>query len=253
MWNLSGRYDDDSGFFGRALVGTAFRLPTAYELYVIDPCCETGNPNLVGESSFNTELGFGFIGDRVNVELLGFYREVEDLIGITYDLPAYPDGFLVNTDGQVKVWGGEFIVNAQLSDVFSVTLDYTHTEAEEEGTDEQIQDVPRDLAKLILNARSTDGQFGGNVAVNYVGDVFDSVSGGIGRVEHGNYAVVDLSAFAYPDRDQRHRIGVRLENLFDADYATRITRVRRDADGSSYAADNLGTPLTLHATYRLSL
>ena len=253
VWNLSGRYDDDSGFFGRALVGTAFRLPTAYELYVIDPCCETGNPNLVGESSFNTELGFGFIGDRVNVELLAFYREVEDLIGITYDLPAYPDGFLVNTDGQVKVWGGEFIVNAQLSDVFSVTLDYTHTEAEEEGTDEQIQDVPRDLAKLILNARSTDGQFGGNVAVNYVGDVFDSVSGGIGRVEHGNYAVVDLSAFAYLDRDQRHRIGVRLENLFDADYATRITRVRRNADGSSYAADNLGTPLTLHATYRLSL
>ncbi len=253
IWNVSGRYELDNSWFARGQVGTSFRLPTAYELYVIDPCCETGNPNLVGEDSFNTEFGVGYSDDRFSFELLGFYREVDNLIGIDYSLPAFPDGFLVNTDGQVTVWGGEIVFNAQLNDILGVTFDYTHTVAEEEGANEQIQDIPRDQVKLIMRAEAPGGRFGALASVNYVGDVYDSVSGGIGRVEHGNYAVVDLSAYAYLDRDQRHRLGIRLENLFDTDYATRITRVRRDSDGSSYAADNLGTPLTLHATYRLSL
>ena len=72
-------------------------------------------------------------------------------------------------------------------------------------------------------------------------------------MQHGNYAVIDLSAYAFVDQAQRHRLGVRIENAFDGDYATRITRVRRDVTNLSYAAENRGTPLTAHVTYRLSL
>ena len=75
----------------------------------------------------------------------------------------------------------------------------------------------------------------------------------MGRVEHGNYALLDVSGWAFIDKAQHHRIGVRLENAFDAAYATRVTRVRRDSDGSSYGAENRGTPLTAHVTYRLGL
>ena len=88
-----------------------------------------------------------------------------------------------------------------------------------------------------------------SAALNRVGDVFDVVGGGVGRVEHGNYSVVDLSGFAFIDAAHRHRIGVRLENLFDEEYATQLRRTRRDSDGSSYAAGALGTPLTGHLTY----
>lgn len=253
VWNVTGRFDINDRWFARGLVGTSFRLPSAYELYVVDPCCETGNPNLVGEQSYNTEIGIGYANGRFSAELMGFYRKVEDLIGIDYSLPAYPDGLLVNTDAATKVWGGELIVNARLSDIFDLTFDYTHTEAEEDGSNQQIQDIPRDLAKLILGARSRDGRFGATVALNYVGKIYDSVSGGIGRVEHGDYLVADLSGYAFLDDDQRHRIGLRLENLFDAEYASRISRVQRDSDGSSYPARNLGTPLTAHLTYRLSI
>jgi len=253
VWNVSGRYNVNDSWFVRAQAGTSFRLPTAYELYVIDPCCETGNPNLEGEESLNLEGGVGFASAGLSVELLGFWREVDNLITISYDLPAYPDGFLVNTDASVRVHGGELIANAQLSDIFGVTFDYTHTVAREDGGSLQVQDIPRDQAKLILRAEAPSGRFGALASVNYVGDVFDVVGGGVGRLEHGNYAVVDLSAWAFLDADQRHRLGVRLENLFDEEYATRVTRVRRDADGSSYGADNLGTPLTAHVTYRLSL
>lgn len=253
VWNVTGKLDLDDETYLRGMVGTSFRLPDAYELYVIDPCCETGNPNLVGEGSFNAELGIGHSNGAISIEAMGFYRRVEDLIGITFDLPAYPDGFLVNSDDKTRVWGGELVVQAQLSRNFGVVFDYTHTEAEIVGTSQQIQDVPRDIAKLILTGRSSNGRFGATAALNYVGEVYDSVSGGIGRVEHGDYLVADLSGFYYLDSDRRHRIGIRLENLFDTDYATRVTRVRRDIVGTSYPAFNVGTPFTFHATYRLTI
>ncbi|MXO60296.1 TonB-dependent receptor [Altererythrobacter salegens] len=253
VWNVSGRYAMDGGVYLRGMVGTSFRLPDAYELYVIDPCCEQGNPNLVAEESFNTEFGVGLERGMFSGEVLGFYRKTDNLIDIDYSLPAYPDGFIVNTQDSVTAWGGEAIINARLDDWFGLTFDYTHTEVEASGTNEQIQDIPRDLAKLILTAEEPGGRFGGTVSMNWVGKIYDSVGGGIGRVQHGDYAVVDLAGWFFVDSAHNHRLGVRLENLFDTDYATRITRVRRDADGSSYPADNRGTPFTVHVTYRLAI
>lgn len=252
VWNLSGKVDVTEGIYVRGLVGTSFRLPDAYELYVIDPCCEQGNPNLIAEESFNTEFGIGYRSDAISVEALGFYRTVDNLIGITYDLPAYPDGFIINTQDRTRVWGGELIVNARLSDMFGFTFDYTHTTARFEGSALQIQDIPKDLAKFIVSAQAPGGRFGGTLAVNWVGDVWDNVAGGIGRVEHGNYVIADLSGFAFLDEAQRHRLGLRIENLFDRQYATRVTRQRADVTNVSYAAWNLGTPLTAHVTYRVA-
>lgn len=252
VWNVSGRVGGNEGIYARGQVGTAFRLPTAYELYVIDPCCETGNPNLVGEESFNVEAGLGFRRGPFNAELIGFHRRVEDLITIDYSLPAYPDGFLVNSAGVVKVWGGEAIINTRLSDVFGVTLDYTRTEAKMVGTDQQFVNIPKDMVKVILDARAPSGRFGGSASLNWVGDVYANVAA-VGRVNHGNYAVLDLATWAYLDNDHRHRVGLRLENAFDADYDTAVTRVRQDVTDLSYAAGFRGTPMTLHATYSISL
>jgi vitamin B12 transporter len=249
VWNLSGRYAMPSGWYVRGIVGTSFRLPDAYELYVIDPCCEQGNPNLVAEDSFNSEFGVGLEHGMISTEVFGFYRKTDNLIDITYDLPAYPDGFVVNTDASVTAWGAEALISAQLADWAALTLDYTHSEVEAAGTNQQVQDIPRDLAKAILALQNSAGRFGGTLAMNWVGDVFDSVGGGIGRVEHGNYLLADISGWAFIDKAQHHRIGVRLENAFDADYATGIIRVRRDVDGSSYPAATRGTPLTAHVTY----
>ena len=253
VWTVSGRYSMPSGVYVRGQVGTSFRLPDAYELYVIDPCCETGNPNLIAEDSFNSESGVGIERGVFSGEVLGFYRKTDNLIDIDFDGPAFPDGFIVNTDESVTAWGGEIVLNAQLSEWAGLTLDYTHSEVEAEGTNVQVQDIPRDLAKAILRLEEPGGRFGGAAAMNWVGDVFDSVAGGIGRVEHGNYVLFDLSAWAFIDKAQHHRIGVRLENAFDAEYDTGVIRVRRDVGGTSYPAGTRGTPFTAHVTYNLSL
>jgi hypothetical protein len=43
-----------------------------------------------------------------------------------------------------------------------------------------------------------------------------------------------------------------MENAFDKKYASRISQVREDVTNTPYAAWNLGTPLTVHATYNVS-
>ena len=253
VWNVSGRLGVNERVYVRGQVGTSFRLPDAYELYVVDPCCEQGNPNLIGEESFNTEAGVGLEGGMFSGEVLGFYRKIDNLIDIDFSLPAYPDGFIVNTANSVTAWGGEVIVNARLSEVFGVTFDYTHTEVEASGTNQQIQDIPRDLAKLIVRAQAPSGRFGGTAAVNWVGDVYDAVAAGS----------AGSSTATTPWSTCRLMLSSTRPSATASACGSRTRLTPTTLRGSpacavmlpmhSYAAANRGTPLTAHVTYRLSL
>jgi vitamin B12 transporter len=249
VWNASGRLGVGGGAYVRGSVGTSFRLPSAYELYVIDPCCERGNPDLVGEESFNVEGGFGARREHLDWEVTLFHRTVDDLIAIDFDRPEFPDGLIVNTDQQVEVLGWEAVLGFRFTDSVSATLSHLHNRAEEEGSSEQIPDVPADLSKLSLTWRPGSLPLALIGSAQRVGELFDTAGGGIGRVEHGDYTLFDLAAsytFA-----ERHRIRLRLDNVFDEEYDTRVLRVRRDVDGSSYAAGTLGLPRTFAASYTL--
>jgi vitamin B12 transporter len=251
VWNVSGRLGQNEGVYVRGQVGTSFRLPDAYELYVIDPCCERGNPDLVGEESFNVEGGVGYRQGPFSGEIMGFHRKVENLIDITYDLPEYPDGFIINTPGSVTMWGGEAVASVRLSRIFSATVDYTHTVATAEGSDLQLNTIPRDQAKLILNAQAPSGRFGGGATLNWIGGLYANPSG-LGRTNYGDRAVLDLSAWAFLDRDLHQRIGLRLENALDADYDTSLTAPRQDITDTRYIAGYRGTPMTLHVTFSIT-
>jgi vitamin B12 transporter len=188
----------------------------------------------------------------MSFELIAYYREVEDLIEIDFDMPAYPEGLIVNSADTVDVIGAELILGMQLGESLDATLDYTWTQAESDGANHQIQDIPRYTVKLILEWSPSSLPVGATLVLNKVGDAYDSVSGGIGLVEHGNYTVADIGAHWFIDAEHRHRLGLRLENAFDEDYATSVVRVRRDSDGTSYPAGNVGVPRTLHASYTFS-
>src|SRR5690606_10215717 len=120
---------------------------------------------------------------------IGFYRKVDDLITIDFDVPAWPEGFYVNSPEAVKVWGGEAVVSARLTDWLDATFDWTHTDAKMVGTEVQLTRIPKDQVKAILNATAPGGRYGGTASLNWVGDVFENLPV-IGRVNHGNYAVV---------------------------------------------------------------
>jgi outer membrane cobalamin receptor len=253
VWNLSGRYTTESGWYARGQVGTSFRLPDAYELYVVDPCCEQGNPNLVAEDSFNTEFGVGLERGMLSGEVLGFYRETDNLIDITYDLPAYPDGFVINTDQSVTAWGLEAVLTAQVTDWAGLTLDYTHSEVEAEGTNEQIQDIPRDLAKAVLTLQAPSGRYGGTAAMNWVGDRvrFGRRRDRPGRarqlrgVRPFRLAVHRQGSAPPPRRTPRKRVRRRLRDAHHPACGATAT-ARRTRREPWYAADR-------HVTYKLSL
>jgi vitamin B12 transporter len=81
--------------------------------------------------------------------------------------------------------------------------------------------------------------------------MFDTVSG-FGSVPSGNYIVADLSGRVFLDRSRRHRINLRLENLFDEEYTTIHARGFTDASATPFLVHNLGVPRTFHVSYSFS-
>jgi len=255
VWNFSGQHNFGGGsYFVRGQAGTSFRLPDAEELYLKD-CCEVGNPNLEPEESENVELAIGGQvsgSTRLSWQFIVFQRNVDNLIDIDFDNPAYPDGIFANFDDTRETKGWEISANLGLTQTMSLSFDYTDADSEFQGTDTQVQDVPKTLAKIGWTYRGVQRPLDFNVSVLNVGSVYDTVGGGIGRVDHGNYTVVDVSGGFYFDQARHHRLGARLENALDEDYVTSVGRAFRDLDGSSYPYRNLGSPRALHATYTYS-
>ena len=245
--NFSLRHDFSDSVYLRGSAGTSFRLPDAWQLYGNDPCCTQGNPDLEGEKSRNANVALG--GRRASGlrwEIIAFRRAVDDLIGVV-------DGMRVNTDRTVDFDGWEFNLAYEFNPDWTASINYVSTSAEAKGSSEQITDVPESILKAGVTYRSASSPLEFSASLVNVGDLYDSVSGGIGRMEHGGYTVLDLGAAYRFGGEDRHRIGIRLENALDEDYASSLGRGFMDVGGSSYPYSNLGTPRTLHASYAYRL
>ena len=241
--NFSLHHDFSDSLYIRGSAGTSFRLPDAWQLYGNDPCCTLGNPDLEGEKSRNVNVGIGGRGgSNVNWELIAFQRAVDDLIGVV-------DGVRVNTTRTVDFDGWEFNLAFTFNPDWTASVNYVDTSARAEGSSEQIADVPESTLKANLTYRSAGTPFEFTVSFLNVGDLYDSVSGGIGRVEHGGYTVLDFGGAYRFGAIGNQRIGVRLENALDEEYASSLGRAFVDVDGSSYPYRNLGTPQTFHVSY----
>jgi outer membrane cobalamin receptor len=250
VWNVTGRWDITPELFVKGTVGTAFRLPTAEELFADDPNDERGNPNTKPEEStnVNASIGGNFGMNAFRWEIVGFARDIKNMIGIQdFDAATNQDVF-GNTPGTVRVRGGEFILDAALTPELSGTFSYTHSEAKD-STHLQVRRVPEDLIKGTLDYHPMGLPFGFFASINYFGDTFESL-GGI-REKYGDVAVFDIGARAFLDKDRHHRLDLNLQNVFDKQYATHLTRGFTDAGSVSYLVSDLGLPrtLSLHYTY----
>lgn len=256
VWNVGGQYDISSGVYARGNVGTAFRYPDAYELFAIDPTCCFGNPNLKPEKSTNVN---GSVGGRVpagetsvNLEAIGFYRRVTDLI-IDTDDGTGETTITANSPNVVKVYGVSFVGSSAVTSAFSASLGYTYSSSRQNelaGGYEAILGLPSNQFEAAFDLHPATMPFGVGVTVNTVGKITDSVSG-IGNVSSGDYTLVDLSGRIFFDSARRHRITMRLENLFDEQYSTTFRRNFTDS-GTPFLANYLGTPATFHISYSFS-
>lgn len=254
VWNVGGRWDITPALFVRGTVGTAFRLPTAEELFAADPQPVPnwiGNPDLKPERSTNATIGIGgsFGMNTINWEVIGFWRDVEDLIDTVYDVALDADVF-DNLPGTVEVRGVEVAVGANINQDFSGRLSFTFNSSEADG--EQIQRVPEQYGNLTLDYHPMTLPFGVTLAARYVGDVYRTL-GDFGPTSYGNYLVVDLGARAFLDAERHHRLDFNVHNLFDEQYSTRIDRAFTDADATPYVLNNLGWPRTFLFRYTYSI
>jgi vitamin B12 transporter len=257
VWNVSGRYDFTPALFARAGVGTSFRYPDAYELFAIDPFCCFGNPHLKPERSTNVN---GSVGgylrageSTISWEAIGFYRDVTDLI-VDIDDGSGETTITSNISDHVKAKGATIVGTAAINRAFSGSLGYTYTRSEsnaQAGGYDNLPGIPRNQVDASLDIHPARAPFGIAATINYVGEMVNTVAG-FGNVNTDAYAVVDLSGRLFVEKTRRHRINLRLENLFDKAYTTVLARGFPDTGGSPFLVHNLGTPRTFHLSYSFS-
>ena len=253
VWNVGARWDITPNLFVRGSVGTAFRLPTAEELFALDPPDAPnwiGNPNLHPESSTNANLGIGgsFGQNVVNWEIIGFWRDVEDFIDVIYDDILEVDVF-GNLPGTMEVRGLEFAVSANVSQDFSGRLSFTFNSAELDG--EQVDRIPEQHGNLSLDYHPMTMPFGLTFNMRYVGEVHRSL-GGLGSVPYGDYLVFDVGGRVFFDAERHHRVDLNVHNLFDEEYTTRVDRVFTDIGANPYVQNSLGWSRTFMLRYTYS-
>jgi vitamin B12 transporter len=255
VWNVSGRVDLTDQVYAEASGGTSFLLPSASQLYQIDPCCEKGNRNLKPEESLNgnASLGANLLDGKLTLQATYFARRIENLITIVFTNPSFPEGLYDNTTGRVRVRGFEGRAGFSFLEGWRIDGSYTHTRARTRAAPTvQINRIPEDVATGTLAYNSPDNPFGANVSVNWVGKVWSSATG-IGRLNYGNYAVVDLGMHYFIDDARRHRLGFNVENLFDKGYATRgYQTALRDNSTTRFTYYTRGVPLTVRFSYGLT-
>ena len=248
VWSVSGKYDLTGALFVRGLVGTAFRVPTAEELFANDPNDERGDPNLKPERSINLNASVGgtFEDRHYHWEAIGFVRNIKDLIDYATFDPKTDQDVFGNVSGLVRVRGGELDLGADFTD-WSVGLNYTYSHAVQ-SNNVQIDRVPVHEVKTTIDYHPSELPFDATATLNFVGNVYQSGLA-TGRQDYGNYPVLDVAGRVYLDEDRRNIITLRLENVFDQVYATGLGNAQRDTDGGTYTYWNLGVPRTFSLRY----
>uniref|UniRef100_UPI0025FE7C0B TonB-dependent receptor domain-containing protein n=1 Tax=uncultured Phenylobacterium sp. TaxID=349273 RepID=UPI0025FE7C0B len=252
VWTVSAQYDFSPNLFVRGVVGTAFRLPDAESLFAQDPLNngEIGNPDLKPERSENVNLSLGGQTETFRAELVGFWRETKDLISLEGVTPDPDVSQFINLPGKVKARGFEVVLSGNPVSWMSWQASYTHARTRQTGSSDQLINVPKDFGMASVDIHPQGAPYGGIARLNWVGDVFDSLPSGIGRVNRGNYAVLDLTA--YVDIGDLGRLSARLENVLDEHYSVLTRRFFTDAGGDPFIGHFRGVPRTLHVTYAYS-
>ena len=134
----------------KAMYGTAFRGPNAFELYYQDAVTAKSNPDLKPETIHTYELTLDhYFGPRLRASVSGFYYQTDDLINQVTD-PA--DGLIVfeNVD-QAEAAGVETELEANWESGLSARASLTVQEAKDSVTKMRLNNSPSHLAKLYLS------------------------------------------------------------------------------------------------------
>lgn len=174
---LAGRLDITSLTSIYANIGSAFKAPTAYQLYA----SYYGNQNLKPEESVSYELG---LDQQLNYGLSAsasvYYTEVKNLIG-------YNSFYQYINTNKANMKGGELGLKWKHDALFASTQ-YAYVKTEDEETKLELLRRPRQT--MTLTAGYDDGIYGVSTSV-----VAHSKAKASASVNVPGYTTVDLNAF----------------------------------------------------------
>lgn len=257
VWNLSGQHNLTDNTFVRATLGTSFRLPDAEQLFlnelyddddngVPDGFFSVGNPNLKPEESENINVSIGGNYDRFSYELIYYTRDITNYIAdyVTTFIAGVEGESFVNSDDEVNVDGIELITSFNINPSWTASVSYGQSDTELNSSGIQLTGIPESEFKIRADYVSQRYPFGFSFTIDSVGDI--NARQGVTR---GDYTVVDWSAFYYAGANREHQLVLRIENLTDKVYASRVDSGVFDVGGGSYIYDNLGMNRTVHVSY----
>lgn len=261
VWNLTGKHNFTESLYIQGNIGTSFRMPDAEALFLNelydydndgvpdDDYFAVGNPDLEPEKSQNINFSVGGNLSNLGFELTWFSRDIENYIE-SY-VPVFIAGVegesFVNTSDEVNVDGYELLGNLAINDRWSAQLSHTRTRSQLNASGPQLTGIPRRETKLRVDYRASSFPGGLSLSSDSVGDI-NARRGAV----RDDYVVTDLSAFYLAGIRQQHRLVLRVENITDEAYTTRIDVGTNDVTGSSYLYHNLGMSRTLHISYTYS-
>lgn len=197
----------------KALYGTAFRAPNAYEMYyqVLSAGGQKPNPDLKAERIRTYELiAEHHLGADARATVSIFRNIVSDLITQTMD-PA--DGLLVYRNlSRATARGMELELEKAWSGGARLRTSYSWQQTRDEMTDAPLVNSPRHLAKLNLSVPAFSSDWRTGIEGQYVGRRHTLLS------ETGGYWLANLtlsSARLAPGLD----VSASVYNLFDRAYA----------------------------------
>jgi outer membrane receptor protein involved in Fe transport len=123
------------------------------------------------------------------------------------------------------------------------------------GSGTQLANRPKNSGKLGLSWEKMGAPFGASIALKYGGNTYASFQGVNNTPtteSYGDDIIANLGVQWYPDPMTRHhRVSLRVENLFDTDYVTRIrsTRLTGSPPPTRLVYRNLGAPRTAYLNY----
>src|SRR5690606_29560318 len=185
---------------------------------------------------------------EVSWELIGFDRRISDYIAayVPWSIAGVEGESFINSADTVKVRGWELIAVLPVSADLSLQASYNRTQARLNDAGPQLVGIPEAELKLRADYQPQGRPFGLSLTLNKVGDLMERRS-----QERGGYSLLDLSGFYTFGRGGNQQLVLRVENLSDREYATRVEVGTLDR-GGSYLYDNLGMERTFHASYRFS-
>ena len=195
----------------RASYGEGYKAPSLYQLYD----SFSGNAALRPERSESYDLGVdqNLADGRALISLTAFLRNTTDQIN--YDNATFTYGNIDRT----RAKGVEATLALKPVDALNVTASYSYVDARDRSGRPTFDGkrLPRRAEQAISVSADYDWSFGlsTGATITMVGDSFDNASNSV-RLD--GYALAGVrAAFAIGDHLELYG---RVDNLFDADYAT---------------------------------